>query len=97
MWKQNGKSIHAGSVILITPYCACEYFCLEHYIFPLQVSSVKKKKLCQTLPSGEIPWYFKCSFYENKQAKDIGYDKLVEGMQNAEVTIHDCNTKIKPI
>lgn len=50
--KQNSNSTHARPLIVVRPYCACEYFYSEHI--------------------------------------------LVKGMQDAEFTIHDCNTKIKP-
>lgn len=68
------------------------------YIFPLHVGAVNKKKktlFVKLHHQEKYLWYFKCSSYENKQARDTGYDKLVEGMQDAEFTIHDCNTKIK--
>lgn len=98
MFKQNSKFIHASSVIPIRPYCACEYICLEHNIFShyKSVQWTKKKNLFVKLYHQEkYLWYFKCSSCENKQARDTWYDKLVGGMQDAQFTIHDCNTNIK--
>jgi hypothetical protein len=56
----------------------------------------KKKNSVKLYHQEKYLWYFKCSSYKNKQARDTAYDKLVEGMQDAEFIIHDCNIKLKP-